>query len=113
MSYRLRHRISIQKPVRAQDPASGGTAITWEDVYIKVPAEVLTGAGKENVSSGATQNETSARINMRWLPIDRLDILTYRGVWDGTIFQITGAETDVTDRREWRLTCSSGVTDGR
>lgn len=112
-AYRLRHRVTIQKPVKVQDTSTGHEVVTWEDVYLGVPAEVLTGAGKESVESGATQNQTAARVNIRWFDVDSLELSTYRLLWDGRIFSIKNPETDVTGREEWRLTCEDGLTDGR
>jgi len=110
---RLRHRVTLQKPVKSQNASSGGSTVTWEDVTLGVPAEVLTGGGKESVNSGATQNEIAARVNIRWFNIDPLVLCTYRILWDGRIFAIKAAETDATARREWRLKCVDGLTDGR
>lgn len=110
LAYRLRHRVSIQELVEVQDTTTGAVTRGWEDVYTNVPAEVLTGPGKEFVQSGATQGEITARINMRWF-----DGLTqkHRIVWDTKIFNIVSIETDMTGRQEYRLKCSSGVTDGQ
>lgn len=110
---RLRHRVTLQKPVETQNPTSGAPSLTWEDVYLGVPAEVLTGGGKESVSSGATQNEIAARVNIRWFDIDPLELSTYRVLWDGRIFAVKYVETDATGRLEWRLKCVDGLTDGR
>ena len=111
--YRLRHRLTIQKPVKTQNATSGGVTVEFEDLYLGVPAEVLTGAGKEAVISAATQNAASARINIRWFSVDPLELATYRILWDGRLFNIINAETDITGRQEWRLTCEDGLTDGR
>ncbi|WKT59110.1 head-tail adaptor protein [Microbulbifer thermotolerans] len=118
-SYRLRHRVTFQHPVLTQDPQTGAETTTWETVYLdsetpleNVPAEVLTGPGREYRQSQTTQAETSARINLRWFPVDRIEICTWRVLWDGRIYNIHGAETDATARREWRLTCTDGVNDG-
>ncbi len=77
---------------------------------VEVPAEVLTGAGREFMAANTKQNETDARINLRWFP--GLD-LSWRVIWQGEQFTITGADMDATGRKEWRLRCATGVTDGR
>jgi len=117
LTYRLRHVICIQELVEIQDTNTGAITRSWEPFItsdgtrmIGVPAEVLTGAGKEFVQSGSTQGQIVARINMRWFPG-----LTqkHRIVWDSNIFNITSIETDVTARLEYRLRCSAGVSDGQ
>ena len=110
LAYRLRHRVTVQELVEVQDTTTGAVTREWEDFLTDIPAEVLTGPGKEFVQSGATQGEVTARINMRWF-----SGLTQkmRIVWDTSIFNIVSIETDMTGRQEYRLKCSSGVTDGQ
>ena len=115
LTQRLRHRVTFQKQgEEQQDPNSGDVVIPWLDLYADVPAEVLTGAGRpgsEFIASDAKQAvETDARITLRWLPdIDA----SVRVVWDGVNYDITSVETDRTARRELRLRCRKGLTDGR
>lgn len=110
LAYRLRHRVTVQELVEVQDTTTGAVVRQWEDFIADVPAEVLTGAGKEFVQSGATQGEITARINMRWFPglTQKMRI-----VWDTNQYNILSIETDITARQEYRLKCSSGVTDGQ
>ena len=110
LAYRLRHRVTVQELVEVQNTTTGAITREWEDFLADVPAEVLTGAGKEFVSSGATQGEITARINMRWFPglTQKMRIL-----WDTKEYNILSIETDMTGRQEYRLKCSSGVTDGQ
>jgi len=117
LAYRLRHRVTVQELVEIQDTNTGALEQAWETVILDdgtildaVPAEVLTGAGKEFVQSGATQGQIAARINLRWFPglTQKMRIL-----WDGNVFNITSIETDVTARQEYRLRCSAGVSDGQ
>ena len=114
---RLRHRIEFQELVEDQDSETGESVFNWvtatidsETLLDSVPAEVLTGPGREFRESGATQAETSARINLRWFPGL---LATWRILWDGRIYNITSIETDATARREYRLRCVDGVSDGR
>ncbi|MCY1411973.1 Phage head-tail joining protein [compost metagenome] len=117
LAYRMRHRIEFQQQVHTQDPVTGEVTTTWETVLFSgrpdVPAEVLTGPGRELIAADARQAETTARINCRWFPVDRLELYTWRILWDGRVYNITSAETDATARREWRLRCSDGLTDGQ
>lgn len=111
LAHRLRHRITIQKPDRIQDPNTGAMINGWATVegMTAVPAEVLTGPGREFRASGAVQAETAARINLRWFP-GLLE--SWRILWDGKTFDIGSIETDATGRREYRLVCKAGVSNG-
>ena len=116
LNNRLRHIVEIQEPTNTQDPITGENTIAWSTVWLdsntelnEVPAEVLTGPGREFHQAGTIQSETSARINLRWfeglLP-------TWRILWDGKIYNIGSIETDLTGRREYRLKCTDGVNEG-
>lgn len=123
LAHRLRHRVTFQangEPERDENgyikPNSGG----WQTVNLadgtkleNVPAEVLTGPGREFQGGAATQAETSARINLRWFPADDRDMAAWRIVWDGRIYNITSVETDITARREWRLRVVDGPSEGQ
>lgn len=117
LASRLRHRIEFQELVEEQDNETGAVVQSWQTAYLdsdtlldSVPAEVLTGPGREFRNSGTTQAETTARINLRWFPGL---LATWRILWDGRIFNIQSIETDATARREYRLRCVDGVSDGR
>jgi SPP1 family predicted phage head-tail adaptor len=117
LAYRLRHRIAIQEQVETQNSTTGAMSIAWENVMLDsdtelsaVPAEVLTGAGREFDQAGAIQGEIAARINLRWFP----DLTqSMRIVWDTKIFNIRSIETDLTGRQEYRLKCVAGFNDGQ
>lgn len=113
---RYRHRVEFQEKVETQDSNTGDIGWSWLTAYLdsdtpldSVAAEVLTGPGREFNAADAKQAETSARINCRWfsglLP-------TWRVLWDGKALDIVSIETDATARREYRLRCKDGLTDG-
>ena len=117
LANRLRHRVAVQELVETQNSTTGAVTRAWENVLLDssteldaVPAEVLTGPGREFMQSGSTQNEIAARINLRWFPglTQKMRI-----VWDGNVYNIQSIETDVTARREYRLKCIAGVSDGQ
>lgn len=115
-SGRLRHRITFQQKVSDQDSETGLITYTWENVWLdseteleNVPAEVLTGPGRELIAAGSKYAETSARINLRWFEGLKS---TWRILWDGRVFDIISIETDATARREYRLNVKDGLTDG-
>lgn len=113
----MRHRVTFQVQEQQQDSETGDVLLAWVTAVLddgtrleEVPAEVLTGAGREFIASNTKLAETDARINLRWFP--GLD-MTWRVLWEGQLFNISGADTDATARKEWRLRCEMGVTDGR
>lgn len=113
-SGRLRHRIEIQHlSYGPPDPTSGHSKKEWLPLFTHpIQAEVLEGAGREAFQAGTIQAETTARINLRWFPVDRADLVRMRVIWDGQVFEILEAVRDSTGRKEWRLRCKDGVTDG-
>ena len=114
---RLRHRVTFQEFVSSRD-SEGVLTEGWQNAWIDsetelvdVPAEVLTGPGREAIAAGAQQADVSARITCRWFP--GLDA-TWRILWDGRVFAILGdPDTDLTGRREWRIKCAAGMNDGQ
>lgn len=113
---KYRHRIEIQQKATSRHPDSGADVVTWSTVALdsntlldSVPAEVLTGPGREFRESNAPQSEISARINFRWFPGLTQQM---RIIWNGQVFNIEGIEMDATNRHEYRTQCSTGVNDG-
>lgn len=116
LAHRLRHRVAFQKQENVQDPMTGDLVTSWVpattavgEPLVNVPAEVLTGPGREFEGSSTKNAEVSARINLRWFP--GLDS-SWRLLWDGKIFDIQSIETDVSARREYRLRCVDGPNQG-
>lgn len=116
LANRLRHRVHIQEQVETQNSNTGAITKAWQTVYLdsdtpldSVPAEVLTGPGREFNASGAIQAEVAARINLRWFPGLAQSM---RILWDGRIYNIGSIETDRTARREYRLKVTGGVNAG-
>lgn len=107
---KYRHRVTIEHQVTTRDPGDGSELVAWEVFQAGVPAEVLTGPGREFNAANAEQAETVARINMRWFPGL---LTTMRILWDGRVYNIKPPETDSTGRREYRIQCTDGVNDGR
>lgn len=113
---RLRHRITFQEKVGVRD-SEGVLTETWVDAtldseteLVDVPAEVLTGPGREFTAAAEVQADVAARITCRWFP----GLLSsWRILWDGRVFNIGGEpDTDITGRREWRIKATAGVNDG-
>lgn len=112
---RYRHRIAFEAPNRTRG-AKGEVITTWEvarsesgNVLGLVPAEVLTGPGRELAAAASKLAETTARIRTWWFP--GLDP-TWRIVWEGKIYDITSIERDATGRFEYFIRCKDGLSDG-
>lgn len=113
---RYRHIVEFQSKTETQDETTGAISHEWETVHLDsdtpldaVPAEVLTGPGREFNAADAKQAETTARIQCRWFP--GLSP-AWRVLWDGRVYDILSIETDATGRYEYRLRCREGVSDG-
>lgn len=116
LSHRLRHRIAFERQVIVQDPDTGAQRTDWVpatttagDQLDSVPAEVLTGPGREFEGAATKNAETAARINLRWFPGLQYG---WRVLWDGRRFDIQSIETDATGRQEYRLRCVDGPSEG-
>ena len=115
---RLRHAITFQAQVTERD-SDGVATTTWENAWadsetelVDVPAEVLTGPGREFLQSGQMQSDVAARITCRWFPGGPQ--ASWRILWDGRVFNIKGdPDTDATGRREWRFKVTAGLNDGQ
>ena len=110
----LRHRITFQHKTQVRDgetlsdqwlPAVSDDNQTMENI----PAEVLDGPGRELTAAGVTHAEVAARINLRWFPGLKAN---WRILHGSDVYDITGIAKDRTGRREYRLTCKTGVSDG-
>ncbi|WP_286938896.1 head-tail adaptor protein [Achromobacter sp. UBA4530] len=108
LAYRLRHRVSIEELITFKGP--DGRVESWQTlaldsdtVFDAVPAEVLTGPGREVIASGAPQETGVARVAIRWFPISDERLGRCRLVWNGRAYRIESVETDRTARQEWRF----------
>lgn len=106
---KYRHRVTFQEQSVSQDPVTGELTTVWVDVKASIPAEVLTGAGREFLADQSKQSEFAARINVRYFT----GLQTHwRIVHDSNLYNIETFETDSTGRRELRIKCTRGVNDG-
>lgn len=115
---RLRHAITFQEQLTTRD-SEGVATVTWvnaklptKEELVDVPAEVLTGPGREFLQSGQMQSDVVARITCRWFPGGINS--AWRVLWDEQVFNIKGdPDTDATGRREYRFAATAGVNDGQ
>lgn len=109
---RLRHRVAVQASTTYRD-TNGDRVQEWADVagLENVPAEVLTGAGREAQAAGQDQTIVAARVTVRW----QSALAAPRGmriVHGSAIYHIETFYTDATGRRWLTLVCSEGARDG-
>ena len=106
---KLRHRVSLQKPVKTQNPLSGATVNSWQEIT-KLWADVVPLSAREFIAAQARQAEVTTRITIRF----RSDITSkHRIVYGDKIFNIEGVLPDPVSGRDYlTLPCSEGVNDG-
>jgi len=106
---KLRHRVSLQKPVKAQNPMTGATVNSWQEIT-KLWADVVPLSAREFIAAQATQAEVTTRVTIRF----RSDITSkHRIVYGDKIFNIEGVLPDPESGRDYlTLPCSEGVNDG-
>lgn len=106
---KLRHRITLQKPVKTQSPATGAVINTWEDVSV-LWADVVDLSAREFVAAQAGQSEITTRITIR----HRDDVTSkHRILFKSRVYNIHGVLADDKSGLEYlTLPCSQGVNDG-
>src|SRR5512146_875732 len=101
---RMRHRVTFQDPIAAQD-AAGQPIITWVDSFpVPVSAEIMPLSGKELVSAQALQSKVSVRMRVRYRPGYSTAM---RAVHRGLVYNIEGVIPDPESGIHWlTLLCS-------
>jgi SPP1 family predicted phage head-tail adaptor len=110
---RLRHRITIQRPINTQD-SSGNTVLDWEDVATDVPAEIVLPSVRERVAAQQMQSEASGRITIRYRPgmSATMRLIGLSGPYDGMIFNPEGWSPDPDSGLEYLTApCSTGANE--
>lgn len=106
---KLRHRVTLQEPVKVQNPATGAVINTWRDVAT-IWAEVYPLSAREFIAAQTSQGEITTRITIRY----REDVTRkHRILYRGGIYNIEGVLPDPRSGREYlTLPCSEGADDG-
>ncbi|MDF7648097.1 phage head closure protein [Erwiniaceae bacterium L1_54_3] len=106
---KLRHRITIQQPVKSQSPTTGGVIDTWQSIG-DVWAEVAASSAREFTAAMAVQSEITTRITIRY----RADVTCkHRILYRGKTYNIEGVLPDPVSGLDYlTLPCSEGVNDG-
>jgi SPP1 family predicted phage head-tail adaptor len=102
---KLRHRVTIQKPVRSESAQSGEVELEWQDIG-QAWAEIRPTNGREQQLYAQTGEQVSHVITCRYTTAITTDCrLAYRG----RFFDVSGV-TDVDERRrELRITATEQV----
>jgi len=66
-SGKLRHRISIERPIDTQDASTGALIISWLPFAVRISAEVLPDRAQEYFTAQQLQSSTNAMIRIRYL----------------------------------------------
>lgn len=104
---KLRHRVTIQRPVNEQD-SSGDNVESWADVK-SVWAAIEPMSAREFISSAAEQSKVTGRITIRYFADLTADMRIYHPA-KGLYYDIQGILTDKDSGNEYiTLPVSEGV----
>lgn len=105
---RLRHRISIQRPVNTQD-SNGDMVLDWEDVATDIAAAIEPLSVREFIASQSMQSQITARIVIRYR--DGLNA-TMRILHGSRVYNPQGWLADADSGLEYLTApCSAGAND--
>lgn len=98
---KLRHRVTLQTPVKVKDTSYGSETVTWSD-FATVWASFTVRKANENFQSQQEKSEVIADMTMRY----RAGVnSTMRAVYNGQAFEILSV-IDTDERHvELALTC--------
>lgn len=65
-SGKLRHRITIERPIETQDASTGAIAVSWSLFASRISAEVLPDRASEYFAAQQLQSSTNAMIRIRY-----------------------------------------------
>ena len=106
---KLRHRVTIQAPVKTQNEETGGVDFSWTTFAANVPAAIEPLSVGKFISAQQVQSEISTLITIRWrsgLPQNM------RVIHGETIYDVIGYLPDkVTNRNYVTLPCKAGVNE--
>ena len=106
---KLRHRVTLQEPIKEQNPTTGAVINTWRDVA-NIWADVTALSAREFIAAQASQGDITTRITIRFRAgVTRKNRILFRSA----IYNIEGVLPDPRSGREYlTLPCSEGASDG-
>lgn len=108
-----RHRVRIDQKARSQNPTTGAITETWSTFRESVPARIRALSGRELLAAQAMNAEVTTAIEIRWLRGVTATMRVVNTHDDDRTYAIRAVLPDETQRRELRLMCESGVSEGQ
>lgn len=106
----LRHRITVQKKDKVQNPITGEIIYNWVNVWEYLPAKIQYLSVREFIAASAPQSKITARITIRYR--DNLDA-EMRILHRNKIYNIQGLLPDNDSGLEYiTIPVSEGTNDG-
>jgi SPP1 family predicted phage head-tail adaptor len=109
---KLRHRMRLERQVRAQSPTTGAMPKVWQLVAEHIPAAIEPISGKEFLAAAEIRNDVTVRVTVRWRS-DLIASMRLIDESDGAVYNIAAVLPDPVSNREYiTLPCSVGLNDG-
>lgn len=109
-SGKLRHRVTIQKPVRTQNSQSGAYLTTWQDVQT-VWCSIDPISAREFISSQVEDSKVTTRVTIRYNKNINHSCRLYHAAKD-VYYNIHGILSDQNSGLEYiTIPCSEGIRD--
>ena len=105
----MRHRVTVQRATRTQDPNTGIESTVWNDHLTDIPAAVRSLTSRELQAASARQSEVSVEFELRaGFDITGEDRISFEGeFWD-----LDPPTLDETRQRRMKIKASKGVSNG-
>jgi SPP1 family predicted phage head-tail adaptor len=106
---KLRHRVTIQLPVKMQNDTTGGVDFSWTTFAVNVPAAVEPLSVGKFLAAQQVQSEISTMITIRWRSGLQPNMRVLHGA---TIYDVIGYLPDKDTNRDYvTLPCRAGVNE--
>jgi SPP1 family predicted phage head-tail adaptor len=108
---RLRHRITIQRPVTVQNATTGQQSTSWTNVAQSIPAAIEPLSAREFIAANSMQSEITTRIVIRYRPGLKANMRILHGT---KIYNVYAWLADPDSGLEYLTApCSEGVNAGQ
>ena len=105
----MRHRVTVQRATRTQDPNTGIESIVWNDHLVDIPAAVRPLTSRELQAASARQSEVSVEFELRaGFDITGED----RIVFEGENWDLEPPTLDETRQRRMKIKAARGPSQG-
>ncbi|WP_373882655.1 phage head closure protein [Acinetobacter pittii] len=107
---KLKHRITIQRPINTQDPVTGKLIQTWEN-FKSIFAEVTDLSTRDVIAAKAANSSIQARAKVRYSTTTKQINSTMRVLFEGYYYKIDGNPMRDPDSRREYLTINLATGD--